>query len=311
MIEPFAEKLKRQGVTLRRRVTSTFQINVGRICNQACRHCHLEAGPRRREIMSRETMEDVAAFASRGRFECIDITGGAPEMVPGLEDFLRQLAPLAKRLMLRSNLTAIAANSRRHLVDVCRDLQVSLVASFPSTSSSQTDAQRGSGAWDRSITMLRELNEQGFGVSGSGLELNLVVNPAGAFMPAGQCQLEKKYRQDLARRWGISFSNLFSFANMPLGRFASWLKESGNYGQYMDKLAGAFNEDTLPDLMCRSLVSVSWDGHLYDCDFNQAADLPLGGERTHVRGQESPPPAGTPIAMADHCYACTAGSGFT
>jgi radical SAM/Cys-rich protein len=311
MIEPFAEKLSRNGLALRRDHTSTLQVNVGRLCNQACRHCHLEAGPYRREIMSSETMEEVASFAARCGFDCIDITGGAPEMVPGLDGFLRRLTPLAPKLMLRSNLTAIAGDERRHLADVCRELRVSLVASFPSTSSSQTDSQRGSGVWEQSIAMLRELNGMGFGIAGSGLELSLVVNPAGAFMPADQCQLEKKYRQDLARRWGISFSSLFSFANMPLGRFGSWLKKSGNFDRYMEKLIAGFNAETLPGLMCRSLLSVSWDGHLYDCDFNQAAGLPLGGEGRHVRNLESAPPAGTAIAVADHCYACTAGSGFT
>ena len=311
MIEPFAEKLKKQGLALRRAHASTLQINVGRICNQACRHCHLEAGPGRREIMSGETMEEVASFAERCGFACIDITGGAPEMVPGLDGFLRLLAPLSSKLMLRSNLTALAGDERRHLADTCRDLAVSLVVSFPSTSSSQTDSQRGSGVWEQSISMLRELNGMGFGVAGSGLELSLVVNPAGAFMPADQCQLDKKYRQDLARRWGISFSNLFSFANMPLGRFGSWLKKSGNYERYMEKLISGFNAETLPGLMCRSLLSVSWDGYLYDCDFNQAAGLPLGGEVSHVRDLPSTPPAGIAIAVADHCYACTAGSGFT
>jgi radical SAM/Cys-rich protein len=311
MVEPFAERLKQNGFVLRRDATLTHQVNVGRIFNQACRHCHLEAGPLRREIMSRRTMDAVASYAARGRFACIDITGGAPEMVPGLEGFLRTLASLAGKLMLRSNLTAIAEEGRRHLIDVCRELGVSLVASFPSTSSSQTDSQRGAGVWEKSIAMLRELNGLGFGSLEGGPELNLVVNPAGAFMPAGQCQLEKKYRTDLARRWGVSFTNLYSFANMPLGRFSTWLRKSDNFDKYMEKLSAAFNTDTLPGLMCRSLVSVSWDGFLYDCDFNQAADLPLGTDRVHVDNMTAAPPPGLAIAVADHCYACTAGAGFT
>jgi radical SAM/Cys-rich protein len=256
-------------------------------------------------------MDAVISFASRCSYDCIDITGGAPEMVPGLEGFLRRLSPLTSRLMLRSNLTAIGDGNRGRLVDLCRELPVSLVASFPSTSGSQTDSQRGAGVWEKSISMLKELNQAGFGTAGSGLELSLVVNPAGAFMPADQCRLEEKYRRDLARRWGISFTSLFSFANMPLGRFKTWLLTSGNYDQYMAKLSRGFNADTLPGLMCRSLVSVSWDGYLYDCDFNQAAKLPLGGEKVHIADIPGVPPPGTPIAVADHCYACTAGSGFT
>lgn len=311
MIEPFAEKLKKNGFVLRRAATSTLQVNVGRICNLSCRHCHLEAGPRRPEIMSRQTMEAVVSYASRASFACIDITGGAPEMVPGLESFLHSLAPLTGRLMLRSNLTAMAEAGRRRIIDVCRELAVSIVASFPSTSSTQTDSQRGNGAWEKSIAMLRELNDLGFGAPESGLELNLVVNPAGAFLPAGQCQLEKKYRTDLARRWGISFTSLYSFANMPLGRFGTWLRKSGNHDQYMEKLSAGFNADTLPGLMCRSLVSVAWDGILFDCDFNQAADLPFGGDRVHIDSMPVAPLQGTAIAVADHCYACTAGAGFT
>jgi radical SAM/Cys-rich protein len=148
-------------------------------------------------------------------------------------------------------------------------------------------------------------------MAGTGLELNLVVNPAGAFLPADQCQMEKKYKSDLERRWGITFNNLFSFANVPLGRFRKWLLHSGNYGQYLGKLAGHFNPHTIPGLMCRTLVTVSWDGYLYDCDFNLAADLPLGKEKIHVTGLSAPPSSDSPIAVGDHCFACTAGSGFT
>jgi radical SAM/Cys-rich protein len=307
----FPAALEEQGITLTRDRASTLQVNVGLLCNQACRHCHLEAGPRRREIMSRGTMDDVIAYARRGRFSCIDVTGGAPEMVPGLDHLLQGLSRLTPRLMLRSNLTAVSESGKEALLDLCGDLQVSLVASFPSTSRSQADAQRGTGFWSQSLSALKELNERGYGRPGTGLELSLVVNPAGAFLPPDQCQVEKRFRSDLKRRWGIDFTSIFSFANVPLGRYRRWLIASGNYGRYMKKLADSFNPETVSGLMCRSLVSLSWDGHLFDCDFNQAAGLPLGGIMNHVADQAGPPAEGDLIAVGDHCYACTAGSGFT
>jgi len=310
-VEAFSSLLERGGYSLERDRTSTLQVNVGLLCNQACRHCHLDAGPARKEVMSGETMEDVVSYARRGGFSCIDVTGGAPEMVPGLDDLLRGLAPHTPKLMLRSNLTAIPEQGQGGLVDLCGALGISLVASFPSTSESQTDAQRGPGVWRTSLDVLRLLNEKGYGRAGSGLELDLVANPAGAFLPPDQCRFEAKLKGDLRRRWGIEFNSLFSFANVPLGRYRRWLLQSGNFVPYLTRLAGNFNAETLPGLMCRSLVSVSWDGYLYDCDFNQAAGLPLGGSKIHISSMEGPPEWGTPIAAGDHCYACTAGSGFT
>ncbi len=310
-MESFADTLARHDLALVRGTATTLQVNVGRLCNQVCRHCHLDAGPGRREIMSRRTMEDVVAYAERCSFETIDVTGGAPEMVPGIEDLLRSLSRRCRRLMLRSNLTAIAEEGRERLVECCRELKVSVVASFPSTSSGQADAQRGEGTWETSIATLRMLNGQGFGVEGTGLRLDLVVNPSGAFLPADQCQLEKKFRRDLARRWGVSFSRLFSFANAPLGRYRTWLEKSGNYDQYMARLTGSFNPSTIPGLMCRTLVSVSWDGTLFDCDFNLAAGLALAPGRQSVRDLKGPPLPGSAIAVGEHCFACTAGAGFT
>jgi radical SAM/Cys-rich protein len=310
-VEPFSAALERQGLTLLRDRTTTLQVNVGLLCNQVCRHCHLDAGPGRREIMARETMEEVVAYAERGGFSCVDVTGGAPEMLPGLDHLLRGLAGHTSRLMLRSNLTAISEGGQEDLIELCRELKVAIVASFPSMNEGQADAQRGKGIWERSIAVLRELNGHGFGRPGTGLELSLVVNPAGAYMPAGQCELEKRFKRDLKRRWGIDFTSLFSFSNMPLGRFRRWLVSSGNYDQYLKKLAGNFNAEALGSLMCRTLLSVSWDGYLYDCDFNQASGLPLGGVRRHLSDPGSQPAKGSPIAVGDHCYACTAGSGFT
>ncbi len=310
MVEPFASVLRRHGLELTRGETTALQVNVGRLCNQACRHCHLEAGPDRTEVMDPDTMDQVIRFAARGGFAVIDVTGGAPELVPGIEGFLRALRPLAPRLVFRTNLTALARRGEAFL-GLLRELGVAVVASFPSLSRSQTDAQRGPGVWDPGLEMLRRLNAAGYGVEGSGLELDLVANPAGAFLPPDQCQAERRFRRELARRWGLRFNRLYVLANVPLGRFRTWLEATGNLHAYLRRLSEAFNPATVAGVMCRTQVSVRWDGVLHDCDFHLAAGLPLGGRPRHVSECEAPPPAGTPITAADHCYACTAGSGFT
>ncbi|PLY02128.1 MAG: DUF3641 domain-containing protein [Desulfuromonas sp.] len=309
--KPFSQVLDDEGIGLARDHAHILQINTGLLCDLACKHCHLEAGPHRLEVMERQTMDEVIAFAGRGRFNLIDITGGAPELVPDIDYLLRGLRPFADKMMLRSNLTALGDNDRQTLLDLLIELKIILVASFPSTSPSQTDAQRGKGVMDRSVEMLKRLNELGFGQPGSGLELNLVANPAGAFLPADQVATEQKFKRDAERKWGIVFNNLFTFANMPLGRFRSWLEKSGNLDGYLLKLANAFNSCTLDGLMCKSLISVAWDGTVYDCDFNLAAGIPLGGQQKHVSELAEPPGPGELIATGDHCYACTAGSGFT
>lgn len=309
-VEPFAAALRRHGLELVRAEARTFQVNLGRLCNQACRHCHLEAGPDRTEVMGPETMAEVVRFAARSGFETIDVTGGAPELVPGVLGFLEALRPHAPRLLFRSNLTALEERGPGFW-ERLRDLGVAIVTSFPSVSRSQTDSQRGPGVWERSLGMLRRLNELGYGVEGTGLELDLVSNPAGAFLPPDQCAAERRFRTDLARRWGVSFTHLFTFANVPLGRFRRWLEVSGNLPAYLERLAGAFNPGTVEGLMCRTQVSVAWDGTLHDCDFHLAAGIPLGGRPVRVSDLDGPPPPGTPVATADHCYACTAGAGFT
>lgn len=309
--ELFAHTLAEQRLTLTRGDTQTLQLNLGFLCDLACRHCHLEAGPQRREVMSRETMDEVIAYAQRVPFAVIDITGGAPELVPELPYLLQSLAPLTGKLMLRSNLTAIAEEGRRALLATCVKHQVAIVASFPSLNAGQANAQRGNGVFERSLETLRQLNALGYGLPGSGLELDLVASPAGAFLPAGQAQAEKRFKRELADKWGIVFNQLYTFANVPLGRFRTWLEKSGNFDSYLGSLREAFNPCTVEGLMCRQLVSVAWDGTLYDCDFNLAAGLPLGGERKHVSQLQHRPEAGAAIATGEHCFACTAGSGFT
>ena len=310
LVEPFDGNLVRHGLNLVRGKTHTLQVNVGYLCDLLCRHCHLEAGPERREVMTSETMNDVVEYASRVRFETIDITGGAPELVPGIQSFLGRLAPLTRRLILRTNLVALREEVASGLMQSCREMGIALVASFPSINSAQADALRGNGFWGKSLEVMRDLNHLGYGGPGSGLTLDLVVNPAGAFLPGNQNQAEKRFKQHLERH-GIVFNNLYSFANAPLGRYRTWLEQSGNLDHYFKTLFERFNPATLEGLMCRSLISVSWDGTLFDCDFNIAAGLPHGAAKVHVSSMMGYPEEGTVIATGDHCYACTAGAGFT
>ena len=307
----FAHTLEDKGLQLTRGTTATLQINVGRMCDLACRHCHLEAGPDRPELMSRDTSEAVIACAERFRFATIDLTGGAPELLPQLPDMITRLAPLTGRLIVRTNLTALALPGSAGLPELYRDHRVAIVASLPAVNRSQSEAQRGEGSWEASIAMLTALNAIGYGMPGSGLELDLVANPTGAFLPPGQAEADRRFHQDLQRRYGIAFSSLFTFANVPLGRFGAWLEQSGNREAYRERLSAAFNPCTLPGLMCRSLIAVDWDGCLYDCDFNLAAGLPHRGSCSHISQLIELPPEGTPIPVGDHCFACTAGSGFT
>ena len=310
-VEPFAAALERRGLSLVRGEITTLQVNTGYLCNLRCRHCHLEAGPGRVEIMSRETMTAVVSFARRFPFRAIDITGGAPELVPDLPFLIEGLTPLAPRLMLRTNLSALRGAAKESLLALCVAHRVVLVASFPSTNPSQADAQRGAGVTETGIAVLKKLNAAGYGVEGTGLELDLVANPVGAFLPVSQESAERKFRQDLLRKWGVAFNHLYTFANVPLGRFRTWLLRTGNYERYLKTLTDGFNPSAVERLMCRTLLSVSWDGFLYDCDFNLAAGRPAANHKIHVSDIHALPPPGAPIAIGDYCYACTAGSGFT
>ncbi len=307
----FAATLTAHGLRLVRGETRSLQVNAGFLCDLRCRHCHLEAGPGRQEVMSRGTMAAVMDFAKRFRFPVVDITGGAPEMVPDLPFLVECLPDLTPRLMLRTNLSALATPGCGALLPLCIRERVVLIASFPSTNVAQADAQRGAGVAEAGISALQALNAVGYGREGTGLELNLVSNPVGAFLPAAQPQVEKKFRRDLFRTWGITFDNLYIFGNVPLGRFRKWLIETGSYDRYLRTLADGFNPCTVEGLMCRTQLSVAWDGSLYDCDFNLAAGRPLQDRRAHVSELSHLPVPGTPIAIGDYCYACTAGSGFT
>ena len=310
-VEPFRQTLSRHGLRLERGQTTTLQINVGLFCNQTCRHCHLNAGPGRKENMDLETADQVVDYVQRSSFEIIDITGGAPELNPNLVYLIKRLFPLAPRIMVRTNLSALNDGKRDYLFGIFKEYKVVVVASFPSINEAQADSQRGSGIFQKSISALKRLNAEGYGEEGSDLELNLVSNPTGAFLPSSQTEADKRFRKVLKQKWGISFNNLFNFANVPLGRFRQWLAQSGNLEKYLEKLASGFNPCAIEGLMCRNIVSVAWDGYLFDCDFNLARGLYLGGRRIHVSKMPGPPAEGMPIAVADHCYTCTAGSGFT
>jgi radical SAM/Cys-rich protein len=310
-VEAFSVALARHGCELTRSRIITLQINTGLVCNQYCQHCHLDAGPARSEMMDLETMRAVVDFARRHRFAVIDITGGAPELNEHLGLMVEQLAPWTPRIMLRSNLTAISSTGRKPLLDGLVKHRVVMVASLPSLNETQAAAQRGPGVLPASLATLQRLNALGYGQADSGLELNLVANPTGAFLAPPQKQTEERFRLLLQKKWGIVFNHLYSFSNVPLGRFRQWLLRSGNLEAYMQRLAASFNPCAVDGLMCRTLLSVSWDGLLYDCDFNLANGLFMGGRRTHLRELKNLPAAGAPIAVADHCYACTAGAGFT
>ncbi len=286
-----------------------LQVNVGRLCNLSCRHCHMEAGPDRSEIMSRETLEDCLNVCVARGFKTLDITGGAPEMNPQFEWLAREAVARGVEVVVRSNLVVMQKEPYTRLPQIMADLGVTVVASLPHYTAKPVEKQRGAEVFAGAIGMLQKLNALGYG-KGGGLALNLVFNPSGAFLPPDQDALEKEYRQKLDEDFGIAFDNLFVIANNPLGRFGNLLHKTGNLERYMGRLVEAFNPDTVPNMMCRSQLSVGWDGTLYDCDFNQAAGLPCkSGLSIAELAADSSLPLQRDIAFGNHCYACCAGSG--
>ena len=261
--------------------------------------------------MDEQTTQAVVAFAKRFRFQAIDLTGGAPELHPRLPGMIADLAPLTGRLIVRSNLSALEETDPDRLIEIFKKYRAVVIASFPALSPAQTESQRGTGIFRTSIRALKRLNAAGYGREGSPLELDLVSNPTGAFLPPSQRQAEKRFRTVLKERWGVVFNQLYTFANVPLGRFGRWLVKTGNFDRYVGRLASHFNPCAVDGLMCRTLLSVAWDGTLYDCDFNLAKGLHMGGQKVGISELKKPPEPGTSIATADHCYTCTAGAGFT
>ncbi len=310
-VPPFAQKLAEAGLhPLTRRPLRIMQINVGKMCNQTCRHCHVDAGPDRTEIMTRETMELCLAALEKTRIEIVDITGGAPEMNPHFCWLVEQVRARGRHVIDRCNLTILTVPAYGHMVDFLARHRVEIIASLPYYTGRQTDAQRGEGVFDRSIRALRMLNEAGYGQPDSGLVLNLVYNPVGAFLPGRQQALEADFKRELKRRYGVVFNQLFTITNVPIHRYLEYLLESGNYEGYMQRLVRAFNPAAAAGVMCRETLSVGWDGRLYDCDFNQQIDWRL--ERPlpqHIRDFDPAAFENAPIRVGQHCYACTAGCG--
>jgi len=308
----FAATLARHGVPpLRRAAATTLQVNVGRRCDLACHHCHVEAGPRRTESMDARTARRVLELLERNPgIGWLDLTGGAPELCAEFRGLVAGARALGRRVIDRCNLTVLYQPGQEDTAEFLAAQQVKVVASLPCYTQENVDAQRGRDVFERSIEALRWLNRLGYGRPGSPLELDLVYNPLGASLPPPQAELEERYRAELASRFGIGFHHLYTLTNMPIKRFAHTLAREGRHVEYLSLLVNHFNPATVPELMCRTLVSVGWDGQLYDCDFNQMLEIPLGGEpRSVFDGLALGALEGRPVATASHCHGCTAGAG--
>jgi len=315
-IRAFDAMLRSHGFgPLRRERSRTLQVNVGKLCNQACHHCHVDAGPKRTERMTRETAECVIRLLKRSpKIETLDITGGAPELNDNFRFLVENARSCGRRVIVRCNLTVLLVSGMEWLPEFYRSNSIDLICSMPCYTEQNVDDQRGKGVFAKSIDALRLLNGLGYGLSGSELRLALVYNPLGAFLPPPQAELEERYRCELRSRFGIEFHHLFTITNMPIKRFADQLHRWGKTEEYLGVLVNHFNPETVNGLMCRHLVSVGYDGALYDCDFNQMLELPIR------RGQTDGPLTmweigdlaeldGVRIATACHCFGCTAGAG--
>jgi radical SAM/Cys-rich protein len=307
----FGEALSRVGrAPLRAADISVLQINVGKRCNQTCRHCHVDAGPDRTEVMPPDVVDACLRFLEASTIPTVDITGGAPELHPAFRDIVRRVRAMGRHVMDRCNLTITRLPRYEDLPEFLAEHSVEVVASLPSFASRQTDSQRGAGVFDDSIAALRRFNELGYGIEGSGLLLNLVTNPVGAFLPASQPSLEADWKRELQRKHGIVFNRLYTITNMPISRYLQYLIDSGNLQGYMDKLVAAFNPATIDGLMCRATLSVGWDGRLYDCDFNQMIDLGTAPGAPQTIFEATPAAlASRQIVIGRHCFGCTAGAG--
>ncbi|MDR7128321.1 radical SAM/Cys-rich protein [Algoriphagus sp. 4150] len=290
-----------------------LQINLGKMCNQVCKHCHVDAGPDRKEIMTRETMMDCLEVIKNHEITTIDLTGGAPEMNPDFRWFVESIRSIDAEvtIIVRCNLTIILANPKYHdLPGFFKKHKIEVASSLPYFTAMKTDSQRGDGVFDKSIKALKLLNEQGYGMEGTGLILNLVYNPSGAFMPAAQSGLEAEFKKRLADKFGISFNSLFTITNLPISRFLDYLIRSENYERYMEKLIDSFNPVAAAGVMCRNTISVGWDGYLYDCDFNQMLELKVTAENSqHIKDWNEKSLTGRDIVVKNHCFGCTAGAG--
>ncbi|MEQ1897328.1 MAG: arsenosugar biosynthesis radical SAM (seleno)protein ArsS [Vicinamibacterales bacterium] len=307
----FAEAAASAGhAPLRAARVEVLQINLGKRCNQACRHCHVDAGPDRPEVMPAAVLEACLTFLDASGVPVLDVTGGAPELHPAFRETVVRAREMGRHVIDRCNLTITRLPAYADLPEFLASHQVEVTASLPSVSARQTDTQRGDGVFDDSIAALKRFNELGYGVEGSGLLLNLVTNPVGAFLPGSQAALEADWKRELARRHGVVFNQLFTITNMPISRYLEFLINSGNLESYMARLTSAFNPATVDGLMCRTTLSVGWDGTLFDCDFNQMLELgtTAGAPRT-IFEVNAAALEGRPIAVGPHCFGCTAGAG--
>ncbi len=309
---PFQQKLTESNLfPLVTTSISIFQINVGKMCNQVCKHCHVDAGPDRKEIMTKETMQQcIDVLAANDNLQIVDLTGGAPEMNPNFRWFVEEIKKLGRHIIVRCNLTIIRANKKYYdLPEFYKLHKIEVVSSLPFYSKDRTDKQRGDGVFEDSIAALKMLNGVGYGIEGSNLKLNLVYNPAGAFLPPSQEALEKEFKTALQKDFGISFHELYAITNLPISRFLDYLLQSGNYEKYMEKLLAAYNPVAAQNVMCRTTISIGWDGYLYDCDFNQMLEMKVDCDSKHISNYNNTTLQKRHIIVNQHCYGCTAGAG--
>jgi radical SAM/Cys-rich protein len=310
-IPTFKTKLSEIGMyPLKPTQVDIFQVNVGKMCNQTCKHCHVDAGPDRKEIMSKETMLDCLKAIKLSSAHTVDLTGGAPEMNPNFRWFVEEISHLGKQIIVRCNLTIILANPKYYdLPEFFSKHKVNVVSSLPYFNARRTDAQRGDGVFEKSIEALKRLNDVGYGIDPA-LKLDLVYNPSGAFLPGDQSELEQEFKKRLKNNFDIVFNNLFNIANIPVSRFLEYLQQTENYTAYMSELVTNFNPSAAMGVMCRNTISVGWDGYLYDCDFNQMLELKV--EETapqHVNEYSEKLLNKRTIVINQHCFGCTAGAG--
>ncbi|WP_323757196.1 arsenosugar biosynthesis radical SAM (seleno)protein ArsS [Roseivirga sp.] len=311
-IDSFEQKIAPTGMMPLQSISvDVFQINVGKMCNQVCKHCHVDAGPDRKEIMTRETMQQCLDALKVSKATTVDLTGGAPEMNPDFRWFVEEISKLSKHIIVRCNLTIILANPKYHdLPEFFKKHKVNVVSSLPSFTARRTDAQRGDGVFEKSIKALQMLNEIGYAKEGTGLKLDLVYNPSGAFLPDDQDTLKNEFERKLKENFNIVFNDLYAITNLPVSRFLDYLVNSNNYEEYMNELVNAFNPTSVVGVMCRSMISIGWDGYLYDCDFNQMLEMKLkDGAPDHIKDFNLNKLMAREISINQHCFGCTAGAG--
>ena len=301
---------------LNRKKLETLQVNLGYLCNQSCLHCHVNAGPKRKEIMQRETIDQIIHFIDVNNIKRLDLTGGAPELNPHFSYLVSEAKKRSCHIIDRCNLTVLQESGQEKTAEFLANNKIEIVASLPCYLEENVNSQRGDGVFSTSIQSIQQLNKLGYGIEGSGLELNLMYNPVGPHLPPPQQQLEMDYKSELGENYGISFNHLYTLTNMPIQRFGSTLISKGEFDNYMTLLKESFKRDNLAGVMCRTLISIDWQGYVYDCDFNQMLAIPLVNEassnspkKTHISSLLGQDLENWTIQIADHCYGCSAGQG--